>query len=49
MKVVIEDMDDKFCIYDESGHRIEGDFESFEEAETYAIDCGYDVIDNFNL
>ena len=50
MKVIIEQMADLFWnIYNESGACIEPDFDTKEEAEEFAIDQGYEIVNYFNV
>lgn len=54
MDVVIEDYEEdeettKYSIVDESGCTIETDFDSFEDAEEWAVDNNYNVVDSFNV
>jgi hypothetical protein len=46
-KVRIEEFDDTYSIVEESGQTIEPDFETHEEAETWAIDNNYTLVDTF--
>lgn len=49
IKVVIEQMGMDFCIYDEAGHMLEGDFRSYKAAESYANDMEWKVVSNFYI
>ena len=50
IRVVIEDMvDDTFGIYDESGQCVCGDIEDYIDAENWALDCDYIIVDSFNI
>ena len=49
MKVIIEEMDDLFHLYNEAGQAEESDFETEEEAEEYAIENGYEIVNSFYL
>ena len=50
MKVVIEQMEDNlYHAYDESGAIVEGDFKSYDEAETHMTQNGYTVVESFNV
>ena len=43
-KVVIEEFDGLFSLYDENGYVIEQDFETETEAEEWADNNGYTVV-----
>lgn len=52
-RVIIEDFEDKFgditySLYDSAGHMIEADFDSYEDAEEWAEDNDYIVVETFN-
>jgi len=49
IEVVIEELNNKFSIFDESGQCIEFDFDSYEEAEMWATDNNYNIIHSFNI
>lgn len=38
-----------YSIYEESGQAIEFDFESFNEAKDWCVECGYNIVDSFNF
>jgi len=47
-KVVIEvGEDDLFSIYNEAGQMIENDFNTRFEAEEFAKDCGFEIVETF--
>jgi|APGre2960657404_1045060.scaffolds.fasta_scaffold209018_1 hypothetical protein len=47
-KVVIEvGEDDLFSIYNEAGQLIESDFSTRFEAEEFAKDCGFEIVETF--
>lgn len=50
MRVVIEQMGDNlFHLYDSAGSMVEGDFDTYEEAEQWAKDNDYLVVSSFNF
>lgn len=47
-KVVVEQMEDEtFSLYNEAGQMVEEGFESQVEAEEFAKDCGFEVVETF--
>ncbi len=49
-RVIIEQMEDElFHLYDESGSLIEGDFDTWDEANQWAIDNDKEIVELFNL
>ena len=50
IRVVIEEMEDEtFGIYNEAGQCLCGDIEDYIDAENWALDCGYIIVDSFNI
>lgn len=47
--VIIEDFGDTCSIVDINGCTIEPDFDSYEEAEMWAIDNNYNILYGFNI
>lgn len=48
-KAVIEEFDELFNLYNDAGQCIESDFDSYEEADQWAKDNNYVVVDSFNF
>ena len=50
MEVIIEDWaSGEYTIHDESGSCLEDGFTCYEEAEAYAIDMGWTIVESFHL
>ena len=48
-RVIIDETDGLYSLYDEAGGCVEADFDSYEEAEQYALDNGMEVVDLFGI
>lgn len=48
-RVVIEELGDRYHLYDENGIAVESDFPTYASADIYARDNGFNVVNSFNL
>lgn len=49
-KVIIETMeDDLYHLFDEAGSIVEPDFNTYDEAWSWAIENGYNVVESFYI